>query len=433
MARRDELADFFNRPQTTQHRRYEVCRAYFKKHHTDRQIAERFDLAVTTVRAMVRDFDADPDKRLFFAEIPRGRKPRPDMKRVRNRIRQMRQDGLALDDIVRCLAQEGTPISRPYAGRLLSLEGFARLRTRRRPTRPGERALDGSEVPHVANVNNLDLTPDRSVPTNAAGLFLFLPHLLDLQIDRAVGHAGYPGTKMVPPTQALLALLAGKLLGKRRISHIDDLNFDEGAGLFAGLNVLPKTTYATDYSYTTQRDMNERFVDALLGRLGHLDRDGRQEFYLDFHAIPHRGEQGELEQHWVAKRNRGTHSVMAFVAQEAQHRIVCYATANILRKEADAMAVRFVDHWKQATGHYPARVMLDSRATVYEGLSQLNERGVGFITVRRRGAQMVRRVAQEPASAWNRCQVVQAGTRRRNVQYLDQTVTLPNYKCIGSA
>jgi hypothetical protein len=29
---------------------------------------------------------------------------------------------------------------------------------------------------------------------------------------------------------------------------MSDLCNDEGAGLFAGLNVLPKTTFATDYS-----------------------------------------------------------------------------------------------------------------------------------------------------------------------------------------
>ena len=79
-------------------------------------------------------------------------------------------------------------------------------------------------------------------------MFLFLPLLLESQFPRAVSTAEYPGTEQIPATQALLALLAGKLLGKRRISHISDLNMDEGAGLFAGLNVLPKTTYATDYS-----------------------------------------------------------------------------------------------------------------------------------------------------------------------------------------
>ena len=38
-----------------------------------------------------------------------------------------------------------------------------------------------------------------------------------------------------------------------RRSHIDDFNFDEALGLFAGLNTLPKKSYATAYSYPTFR------------------------------------------------------------------------------------------------------------------------------------------------------------------------------------
>src|SRR5512135_2107374 len=56
---------------------------------------------------------------------------------------------------------------------------------------------------------------------------------------------------MIPAASALLSLLVLKLLDKERRSHIDDFNFDEALGLFAGLNVLPKKTFVTDYSYRT--------------------------------------------------------------------------------------------------------------------------------------------------------------------------------------
>jgi hypothetical protein len=59
---------------------------------------------------------------------------------------------------------------------------------------------------------------------------------------------------MVPAPNALLSLLALKLLDKERRSHIDDFNCDEALGLFAGLNVLPKKSFATDYSYRVVRD-----------------------------------------------------------------------------------------------------------------------------------------------------------------------------------
>ena len=87
---------------------------------------------------------------------------------------------------------------------------------------------------------------------------MFLPLLAELGFDKLVLKAGYAGTKMVPADAVLLSLLALKLLRKERLSHIDDYNLDEALGLFAGLNVLPKKTFATDYSYRTRRQHQER-------------------------------------------------------------------------------------------------------------------------------------------------------------------------------
>ena len=213
------------------------------------------------------------------------------------------------------------------------------------------------------------------MPTQVAGLFLFVHLLQKAHFIEAVEKAGYPGTPQIPSLQAMLALLAPKLLGKRRVSHISDLASDEGAGLFAGLNVLPKTTYATDYSYRTDRAMNERLVDALVSCLP-LE-EPPIDFNLDFHAIPFRGQKNDLEKHWVPMSHRGQPAVMAFVAQEESRRVMVYTTANVLRQDADGMVVKFADHWKERTGHYPGRLMFDSRATTYTHLNKLTRRKVG--------------------------------------------------------
>jgi hypothetical protein len=191
----------------------------------------------------------------------------------------------------------------------------AATRQHRLTRQPGEYANDDSVVPDVADVRELVLEDGRQFPTKVAGLFLFFPLLLELDLPHAVSNAKLPGSKQIPPLQALLALLAPKLIGKRRISHISDLCTDEGAGLFAGLNVLPKTTYATDYSYKTERIMTDRLIAAVIAKipLG----DPPLSFNLDFHAVPFRGDQPDLENHWVPTRNRALPSVMAFVAQAA--------------------------------------------------------------------------------------------------------------------
>ena len=46
---------------------------------------------------------------------------------------------------------------------------------------------------------------------------------------------------------------------------------------------------------------------------------------------------------------------MAFVAQAAGRRIMCYATANVLRADADGMVPKFAAYWKEQTRtRYPA-------------------------------------------------------------------------------
>ncbi len=354
-----------------------------------------------------------------------GPKASPKRDAIHERACELRRQGATLADIRAALEQDGFDVSESYLFRLLRRAGVAATRQRRPTPQPGEYAKDGSVVPDIADVRELVLDDGRQFSTKVAGLFLFLPLLLDLDLPQVVSDAKLPGSKQIPPLQALLALLAPKLIGKRRVSHICDLCNDEGAGLFAGLNVLPKTTYATDYSYKTERAMTERLIAAVIAKtpLG----DPPLSFNLDFHAIPFRGAEPDLENHWVPMRNRGLPSVMAFVAQAAGRRVICYATANLLRDEADRMVPRFADYWKEQTGHYPARLLFDSRATTYAGLSQLTQRRVGFITIRRRGSGMLARVERLPADRWQHCQITQAKGKRRQVQYVDEWVQLDGY------
>jgi hypothetical protein len=425
MARSDHLASLFQQPLTAAQRHYEICRGYFLEHATAEALAQRYQLHVDSVRAIVRDFARQPDLHRFFQPANRGRRTAPKRQAVSDRACELRRLGYALQDIRNQLACEGHHLSESYLFRLLQRAGLADRTASRPPPPPGARAKDGSEVPAIAAILPQPSPISRRFLSRAAGLFLFLPQLLLLDLPAAVAEAGWPGSEQIPPLQALLALLAPKLLGKRRISHINDLCCDEGAGLFAGLNVLPKTTYATDYSYRTDQGMHERLLAAVLRKtpLG----DPPHSFNLDFHAIPFRGQDADLENHWVPRQNRGLPAVMAFVAQAAARRVLCYATANVLRSEAETMVPRFADYWKDQTGHYPARLLFDSRATTYAGLHELTQRRVGFITIRRRGAAMLARVSHLPATCWQRCQITQAKGKRRQVQYVDETVVLEGY------
>jgi hypothetical protein len=132
-----------------------------------------------------------------------------------------------------------------------------------------------------------------------AGVFLFLPLLARLRFDDLVTQAGYPGSGMIPSPAALLSLLTLKLLDKERRSHITAFDFDEALGLFAGLNVLPKKSYATDYSYRTTRSCQQGLLSRWVAALAPLLFPDAQEFCLDFHAIPFRGEPEAVENHYL--------------------------------------------------------------------------------------------------------------------------------------
>src|SRR5262249_59412706 len=87
-----------------------------------------------------------------------------------------------------------------------------------------------------------------SFRTQLGGLFLFRPSLATIPFEQLLRRAGFPGSKMIPAGCAMRSLLALKLFGSARHSHVMSSVFDEGLALFAGLNVIPKRSFLTEYS-----------------------------------------------------------------------------------------------------------------------------------------------------------------------------------------
>lgn len=241
-----------------------------------------------------------------------------------------------------------------------------------------------------------------------------------------VAQAGYPGSRMVPPAAALLSLLALKLLDKERRSHISDFNFDEALGLFAGLNIPPKKSYATDYSYRTTRTATATAVWVDLGP-GAAAVPEAQTFCLDFHPIPYRGDPNVLDNHYLPLRGKAGPSILTFFAHEPKSRVLCYANANLIRADQPGQLMAFVDFWHAITGHDPQWLYFDSKLVPYAELARINERGIWFVTIRRRGAAILRRLRRLPASDWQRTVIDIPKRRHKNVRYLDERVRLRDY------
>ena len=158
---------------------------------------------------------------------------------------------------------------------------------------------------------------------------------------------------MVPAPSALLSLLALKLLDKERRSHIDDFNYDEALGVFAGLNILPKKTFATDYSYRTARDQQLGLLQGWVKALAPVMFPEAEGFSLDFHPIPFRGDPAALDRHYLPLQGKAGPSVLTFFALEQNSRCLCYANANLTRADQHGELMRFVEFWHGVTGSDP--------------------------------------------------------------------------------
>src|SRR5204862_7538089 len=123
----------------------------------------------------------------------------------------------------------------------------------------------------------------------------------------------YPSTSALSAWHSMGSLLVLKLLRAGRVSHATELAADAALGLAVGLNVLPKATHATTYSYRVRREMNTAALGELIRRLRPLGlATGDAGFNLDFHAIRHHGTDAPLEDNYVPKRSQSTRSVLAF-------------------------------------------------------------------------------------------------------------------------
>lgn len=214
--------------------------------------------------------------------------------------------------------------------------------------------------------------------------------------------AGLPGAKMIPAGCALRSLLALKLSDSARHSHVMSYVLDQGLALFAGLNVIPKRSFLTEYSCRIGPGSNSKLMHLWFDAIENLGIDRGSSFDLDFHAIPFHGEDALVEKHYVSKRSRKQKGILAFLAQDANTRVFCYTNSDLRKDQHNDEILRFIEFWKQRTGGYPKELIFETKLTTYNNLNTPNQLGIGFMTLRRRSKNIVQQIHQEPLSAWHR-------------------------------
>jgi len=417
-------------PTNATHRQYEALRAFFVEELPSQEAARKFGYSPGSFRVLCHQFRQDLRRPFFLPErdaakrAPAAQPPPAKTVRLREHVVALRKQNFSVYDIVRALCEAHESLSAVAVWKILREAGFAKLPRRRDEERP--RHAHPTQAP-VADVRQLDWGA-RELRTDFGGLFLFVPMLVELGFERVVEQIRLPGTSMIPAGCAVRSLLGLKLFGSARHSHVMAAVFDEGLALFAGLNGIPKRSFLTEYSCRVDPACYPKWMQTWFDAMTRLGLPRGVSFHLDFHTIPFHGEDALVEKHYVSKRSRRQKGMLAFLAQDAQQRVFCYANADVRKQDQNDEILRFVEFWQQRTGRRPQELIFDSKLTTYANLNTLNRQDIRFITLRRRSEKLLAQIEATPASVWRRIELSSIAREYRTPRILDQRIDLRGYQ-----
>ena len=417
-------AKFFIHPQFNWQRRYEALRAMFVDRLSHKAVADKFGYTPGYVRLLRHQF---AHGKIDLAEpVPEGKTQRRRVSaETRGKIIDWRKQLLSSGQIVELLSDDNIEISVRTVERVIAEEGFPRLPQRTR-MKTGM-TVKGAQIPERSEIVSLADLDGQRLSSDNTGVFLFAPFLRQLDIGAIAKSAGLPGSKIIPATNYLLSFLALKLIGNERYAHVGDHGFDPALGLFAGLNVLPKCTAMSTYSYSLDEKHIRNLQQAFIRNASKLGLYDGQLINLDFHTVPHFGEESVLEKHWAGARGKRMKGALTLFAQDSQSKLILYTDADIRRSESDDQVIEFFSFWKAISRGVKPTLVFDSKFTSYAKLSELNAKyRVKFITLRRRGGTMVQDV--DELEGWKQIHIAHAKRKYPNPRVHESSIELRNYQ-----
>lgn len=417
-----KFARYFLEPKNAAQRQYEALRAVYVDGEAPGEVALKFGYTPGSFHVLCHQFRQNPD-RDFFLPTTRGPQTAPKRDSVKESVVELRKQNMSIYDISKALKKAGTQISAAHVANILKEEGFARL-----PRRADDERIKppGPDIADGADCRKLDLSP-RTVHTRAGGLFLFLPMLATIPLEEILADCKFPGTEAIPAAHAMRSLLALKLFGSARHSHVMSHVFDEGLALLAGLNAVPKRAFLTQYSCRITPATYPKFMRGWFDAIAKIGGTSGNSFDLDFHTIPFHGEDALVEKHYISKRSRSQKGILSFLALDAEKHKFCYANGQVRKEDQDDEILRFVDFWTEKSGKKPEELVFDSKLTTHANLNELNQQKIQFITLRRRNPKLLEAIDDMPLSAWRRIELDGVGRIYRTPKILDQKIELKGY------
>jgi hypothetical protein len=386
---------FFSEPSSPKQRQYEALRAYFTEELPSAQAAHTFGYTPGSFQVLCHQFRRESNPS-FFLTPQHGPRTQPKKSAARDLVVELRKRNHSVYEISEILKSHKLALSPTAVRELLKAEGFAALPRRRDDERP-ERAHPTPEA--AADVRQLSLAP-RRFDTACGGLFLLVPSLVALGLDRLARAATMPGSRMIPASHALRSMLVLKLWSIEHRSHVMPHVADQGLGLLAGLNTIPKRGFLSEYSSPVGHQQIVELQAAYYRQIHDKALLEGKSFNLDFHSIPYYGEHPLVECHFVAMRSRRQKSVLTLLAQDVEARAFCYSNADLRKGEESEEIFKFIAFRKRVHGEIPRHLVFDSKLTTLANLARLDKMGITFMTLRARSPSLKREVALLPASAF---------------------------------
>lgn len=421
--------DFFISPGSITQKQYEALRLYFLEGKTAKEVAGKFGYKHRGFTTIVTEFQKklknDKADELFFKPTQRGRRITEKVIGAKDIVISLRKTYHSVEEIKAILDGKGLNVSEKTIYNIIKREGFSRLPRR---TKLAKQELKLPQTTQAAKSHKLSFAPEKFKSTSA-GVLCLLPYIEKYGISKAILQSGYPETKSIDRLNSILAFIALKASNVRRYSSDDRWCMERGLGLFAGLNVLPKAAWYTSYSHRVTSDMNLNFLKSLHKIWLENDLLG-DTANLDFTTIPYWGENDHLENNWAGKRGKAMASILAILAHDPDTGIINYGKANVMHKNESNEVLEFLDFYRSGTpsGKTELKYLIfDSKFTNYENLKKLDEKKIKFVTIRRRGKNIVDRLEQMSAKMKKVIRVEMAGNKKRSLKVLDEEIYLKGY------
>jgi transposase len=398
----DKYLKFFKNPKIVQQRQYEALRAFIVDKVSAKIVAERFNYSINTFYSLVRDFKSG--RLNFFQNNITGPKERQIPESIQQLILQYRKENLSAKDIkIKLETQQQYICSVRTVERVLTDAKVPKL-TRRTFAELGKTKKNTVVPERCAALDFEDLKPF-CYDCPSIGVFFFLPYIIKSGIIDILKQCKLPSSSNITAEQACLSMLLLKLIGSERLSHINAYDHEPGFGVFAGLNFLPKSTFMATYSCLTSEKILSDFQQNILM----FFRNKYPNFYkskfinLDFHSIPHFGEQAKMEKVWCGARSKALKGANTIFAQDGESNAILYTRADILRKDETNEILKFISFWKTVKNRDINEILVfDCKLTTYNILDQINNDSIKFITLRKRNKKLLQETQNIPAKEWKK-------------------------------